>query len=334
MQTQKNRCDAHPAPPQRPEDQYTDDAAGLSNVPAARRAAFAGAGLARGMPAYERYQRRPGGSQMTDRIADPWGERTPFGPSGPESEWPARVDQYLANGLHDEQIDRWVQAASLLHSNGDAMDIAVQDGRIVGVRGRASDRVNRGRLGPKDLFAWQANHAPDRLNRPLVRENGTLVKTDWDTAMDRIVARSRELLAEPAGKQHIGFYSTGQLFLEDYYTLAVIGKAGIGTPHMDANTRLCTATAAAALKESFGADGQPGTYRDVDFADTFALFGHNVAETQPVLWMRMLDRLCGSNPPKLVVVDPRPTAPAKMADVHLPIRNGTNLALLNGLLHE
>lgn len=76
---------------------------------------------------------------------------------------------------------------------------------------------------------------------------------------------------------------------------------------MDGNTRLCTATAAAALKENFGTDGQPGSYADIDHADTICLYGHNVAETQPVLWMRMLDRLEGPNPLKLIVVDPRPT---------------------------
>ena len=87
---------------------------------------------------------------------------------------------------------------------------------------------------------------------------------------------------------------------------------------MDGNTRLCTATTAAALKASFGSDGQPGSYTDIDHADTLALFGHNVAETQTVLWMRMLDRLAGPNPPKLVVVDPRRTVPAYVAIWSMP----------------
>jgi ferredoxin-nitrate reductase len=139
---------------------------------------------------------------------------------------------------------------------------------------------------------------------------------------------------EEKGALAFGFCTTGQLFLEEYYTLGVIGKAGIGTPHMDGNTRLCTATAAEALKQTFGTDGQPGSYADVNRADTIFLYGHNVAETQAVLWMRMLDRLEGRQPPKLVVVDPWPTPAAQRADVHLRVRNGTNLALMNGLLHE
>ncbi|MFF1446382.1 molybdopterin oxidoreductase family protein [Streptomyces sp. NPDC058295] len=264
-----------------------------------------------------------------DRIGQPWGGRTPY---GRHERWPTRVDTYLEPGVDPDRV-RWVQAASVLHSDGDAMDIAVVDGRMAGVRGRAGDRVNRGRLGPKDLFGWRANTSRDRLTRPLVRENGRLVECDWDTAMGRIAVRSHNLLAD-RGPGSIGFYTSGQLYLEEYYTLAVLARAGIGTNHLDGNTRLCTATAAEALKESFGCDGQPGSYDDIDHADVIALFGHNVAETQAVQWMRILDRLDGADPPRLVCVDPRPTRVARRAAVHLAPRTGTNVALLNALLHE
>ena len=265
-----------------------------------------------------------------DRIAEPWGSRTPYAAGEP---WPTRLDQYLEDGLDDADVDRWVQSASILHSNGDGIDIAVKDDRIVGVRGRVADRVNHGRLGPKDLFGWQANHSPDRLTRPLVREAGELVETDWDTAMSRIVDRSREVL-EQQGPSGIGFYTTGQLFLEEYYTLAAIGHGAIGTNHMDGNTRLCTATAAAALKQSFACDGQPGSYSDLDHADVVALYGHNMAETQTVLWTRILDRLAGPDPPRILCVDPRPTPVARAATLHLAPQVGTNVALMNGILHE
>jgi anaerobic selenocysteine-containing dehydrogenase len=266
----------------------------------------------------------------TDRIAEPWGTRTPYGPGEP---WPTRVDTHLAEGLTEDDVDRWVQSASILHSNGDAMDIAVKDGSMVGVRGRAVDRVNRGRLDPKDAFGWQANNSRERLTRPLVRRGGELVETDWDTAMDLVVRRTRELLDEQ-GPSAIGFYNSGQLFLEDYYTLGLIAHGGIGTIHVDGNTRLCTATAAAALKESFGCDGQPGSYADIDHADVIALYGHNMAETQVVSWSRILDRLAGPNPPEVVCVDPRMTPVARAATVHLAPKPGTNVALMNGLLHE
>jgi ferredoxin-nitrate reductase len=267
---------------------------------------------------------------VEERIANPWGARTPFPRDG---EWPVRVDQYLEDDVSEEEVDRWVRSASILHANGDALDIAVKDGRIVGVRGRSVDRVNKGRLDPKDLFGWQANNSEDRLRRPLVRKDGELVEAGWDEAMERIVDRSKALLRKK-GPLSMGFYTSGQLFLEEYYALGVIGKAGLGTPHMDGNTRLCTATSAQALKETFGTDGQPGSYADINHADVIMHFGHNIAETSVVTWMRVLDRLEGSDPPKLVVVDPRATPAARRADVHLAIRSGTNLALLNAMLHE
>ena len=159
----------------------------------------------------------------------------------------------------------------------------MKDERIVGVRGREVDRVNHGRLGPKDLFGWQANNSPDRLTKPLIRKRGKLVETDWDTAMNAVAGRAKELLEEQ-GPSAISFYTTGQLFLEEYYTLGLIAHGGIGTNHVDGNTRLCTATAAAALKGTFACDGQPGSYTDIDHADVIALYGHNMAETQTVLW--------------------------------------------------
>ncbi|HJQ00721.1 MAG TPA: molybdopterin-dependent oxidoreductase [Jatrophihabitans sp.] len=269
-------------------------------------------------------------AHRSNRIEDPWGARTPYATGQP---WPVRVDLELADGLTEQDVQQWVPTASLLHSNGDGMDIAVHDGRIVGVRGSARDRVNHGRLDIKDLYGWQANGSTDRLTTPLIRRDGELQPTDWDTAMGEIVRRSKTLLAEH-GPGSIGFYTTGQLFCEDYYTLTTIARAGIGTNHLDGNTRLCTATAGEALKESFGCDGQPASYTDVDHADVIALFGHNVAETQSVLWMRMLDRLAGPQPPRLLVVDPRRTPVAEHATVHLAPRPGTNLALLNALLHE
>jgi ferredoxin-nitrate reductase len=260
-----------------------------------------------------------------NRITDVWGERTPF---GVESEWPERVDEHT-----ETAPERWVQSACVLCSNGCALDIGVADGRIVGVRGRAVDRVNHGRLGPKGLYGWQANNSSDRLTRPLVRRNGTLEETGWEAAMSVVAEKARTLLHEK-GPSAFGFYTTGQLFIEDYYTLAVLVRGGIGTNHLDGNTRLCTATAGQSLKESFGCDGQPGTFADVDHCDTLFMVGINIAETQTVSWTRMLDRLHGPDRPKLVVVDPRLTPTAREADVHLPIKNGTNVALLNAIIRE
>jgi ferredoxin-nitrate reductase len=266
--------------------------------------------------------------RQSDRVADVWGDRTPFAQN---ETWPVRVDMQLA--VAETEVDDWIQSACVLCSNGCGLDIAVKDGRIAGVRGRREDRVNHGRLGPKGLYGWQANNSPDRLARPLMRVDGALQEVDWETAMGAVAGRSQQLLREKGPLSH-GFYTSGQLFAEEYYALAMVARAGLGTPHLDGNTRMCTATAEWALIETFGSDGDPGSYTDIDVCDTLFLVGHNVSETQTVLWARMLDRLHGPDRPKLIVVDPRPTPAAREADVHLALRAGTNVALLNAILHE
>jgi ferredoxin-nitrate reductase len=267
----------------------------------------------------------------SSRIDDIWGARTGFARG---DHWPDRIDVALEAGLTEGQVDAWVRSACVLCSNGCGCDIAVKDGRMVGIRGRADDPINHGRLGPKGLYAsWQGLRGRERLSQPLIRRDGELVPASWDEAMDAIVQRSRALLDEVGPLSH-GFYTSGQLFLEEYYALGVLGKAGVGTPHMDGNTRLCTATAASSLKETFGADGQPGCYEDIDECDAMFLWGHNLAATQTVTWARVLDRLSGPNPPRLVVVDPRRTATAEKAEVHLAVHPGTNLALLLCLERE
>jgi ferredoxin-nitrate reductase len=260
--------------------------------------------------------------QSHDSIHNIWGPRHPY-----HGQWPVRIDENL-----EAEPDHWVQSACVLCSNGCGLDIGVRDGKIVGVRGRAVDRVNHGRLGPKGLHGWVANNSKDRLTKPLIRKNGILAEASWDEAMNLIVKQSRQIIKKNTSSA-IGFYTSGQLFLEEYYTLGVLGKGGLGTPHMDGNTRLCTATAAAALKESFGTDGQPGSYTDLDTADTILHVGHNTASQQTVLWSRILDRLSGSKPPKLIVIDPRNTYTAEKADIHLAPKLGTNVPLLNGLLN-
>jgi anaerobic selenocysteine-containing dehydrogenase len=128
---------------------------------------------------------------------------------------------------------------------------------------------------------WEANHSPDRLTVPLVRRHGKLEAATWDEAMSLIVERAKHARDEHTASS-IGFYTSGQMFLEEYYTLGLIGKAGLGTPHMDGNTRLCTATAAAALKETFGTDGQPGSYWDIDVTDCLFMIGHNMSSTRRI----------------------------------------------------
>src|SRR5437764_15453851 len=100
----------------------------------------------------------------------------------------------LAEGTSEADVDRWVQSACVLCSNGCALDVAVVDGQMVGVRGRGVDRINHGRLGPKGLYGWQANNSRDRLTRPLVRRDGSLEESSWEEALDLVASRSQHWL--------------------------------------------------------------------------------------------------------------------------------------------
>ncbi|TKA66472.1 hypothetical protein B0A49_09842 [Cryomyces minteri] len=260
--------------------------------------------------------------QTRNSVEDVWGPRTPY-----KYEWPTRVDTHVL-----EEPEKWVQSACVLCSNGCGMDIGVKSGKVVGVRGRAVDRVNKGRLGPKGLHGWTSINHKDRLTHPLIRKHGKLERASWDEALDLIVEKTKEIRKRLTA-HGIAFYTSGQIFLEEYYVLAMVGKAGLNTLHMDGNTRLCTATAAASMRESFGSDGQPGSYTDIEYTECIFMVGHNMSATQTVLWSRILDRLTGRDPPKLIVVDPRQSNSAKKATIHLAPRIGTNTALLNGIQH-
>ncbi|WP_077623725.1 molybdopterin oxidoreductase family protein [Sediminibacillus massiliensis] len=237
-----------------------------------------------------------------------------------------RQDQVTAEGA---DVDKWVHSTCNLCSVGCGTDIAVKDDKIVGIRGINEHSINKGRLDPKAKYQWIPNNSEDRVLTPLIRNSaGELEPASWDEAMELVVRKSKQALKEKGG-DGVSIYSTGQGFLEDYYTIGKIGRAGLKTHLLDANTRLCTATTEWCLIESFGSDGVPASFDDVDKADTIMLFGHNPAETGTVLWDRILTRKKATGKPYLIVVDPRKTPTAEEADLHLDLKPGTNLALLN-----
>src|SRR4051794_18424383 len=140
-------------------------------------------------------------TETRNAIDDIWGPRTPHEAGA----WPVRVDERTV-----ADVERWVPSVCVLCSTGCGMDIGVARGRIVGVRGRAADRVNRGRLGPKGLHGWEANASADRLTMPLIRRGDHLVPATWDEAMALIVERSKDAIERFGAGSH-GFYNSGQL---------------------------------------------------------------------------------------------------------------------------
>lgn len=206
------------------------------------------------------------------------------------------------------------------------------DGQVAQVRGDPDHPANRGRLCTKGQTCAQALSAPGRLTQAFVREARAQdpVPLALDAAIADTARRLRHTI-DTHGPDSVALYVSGQMSLEAQYLANKLAKGYICTPHIESNSRLCMASAGSGYKGTFGADAPPGSYDDFDHADLFFVIGANMADCHPILYLRMMDRVKAGA--KLVVVDPRRTPTADKAHLHLPIRPGTDLVLLNGLLH-
>nr|WP_280234197.1 bifunctional nitrate reductase/sulfite reductase flavoprotein subunit alpha [Nocardia cyriacigeorgica] len=217
--------------------------------------------------------------------------------------------------------------------------ITVETGRdasgatvIAKVSGDKLHPTNAGRLCTKGATHADLMHADGRM-RTAYRRDGrdeTPEPIEVDAAVTEAANRLRAILDEH-GPDAIALYVSGQMSLEAQYLATKLAKGYLRTVHIEANSRLCMASAGTGYKQSLGADGPPGSYDDIDHADLFFVIGANMADCHPILFLRMADRL--KSGAKLIVVDPRRTDTATRADLFLQIAPGTDLALLNGLLH-
>ncbi|MFB7243902.1 reductase [Streptomyces populi] len=209
------------------------------------------------------------------------------------------------------------------------------DGRrtVLKASGDKAHPANFGRLCTKGATTADMLAAPGRLASALVRaERGAEAEpAPLNTAIAETARRLRAVIDEH-GPDAFAFYVSGQMSLEAQYLANKLAKGFVGTNQIESNSRLCMASAGTGYKLSLGADGPPGSYQDFEHADVFLVIGSNMADCHPVLFLRMMDRV-KSGGAKLIVVDPRRTATADKADLFLPVRPGTDLALLNGLLH-
>ncbi|MFE7511044.1 molybdopterin-dependent oxidoreductase [Streptomyces sp. NPDC057540] len=205
--------------------------------------------------------------------------------------------------------------------------------RAVKASGDRSHPANAGRLCTKGATSADMLAAPGRATTALVRaeRGGEAVRSDVGAAVTGVARRLRAILDEH-GPDALSFYVSGQMSLEAQYLANKLAKGFVRTQHIESNSRLCMASAGSGYKLSLGADGPPGSYQDFDRADAFFVIGANMADCHPILFLRMMDRVRSAGA-KLIVVDPRRTATAAKADLFLQIRPGTDLALLNGLLH-
>ncbi|HBT42409.1 MAG TPA: nitrate reductase [Rhodospirillaceae bacterium] len=199
------------------------------------------------------------------------------------------------------------------------------DGTVV-IAGDPDHPANFGRLCSKGTNLGETLSRDDRLLHPEIGGR----PASWDDALDLVASRFREAIDEH-GPDSVAFYVSGQLLTEDYYVANKLMKGFIGSGNIDTNSRLCMASSVAGHKRAFGTDTVPGLYEDLEQADLVVMVGSNLAWCHPVLYQR-LQAARKERGTRVVVIDPRRTATAETADMHLALRPGSDVALFNGLL--
>jgi ferredoxin-nitrate reductase len=174
----------------------------------------------------------------------------------------------------------------------------------------------------------------DRLLYPMIRDSldEPFRRVSWDEALSAIVQRIQTLQFQKA-TDSISVYGSGQFLTEDYYTAQKLVKGCLGTNNFDANSRLCMSSAVSGYKQSLGSDGPPCCYDDLELTDCAFLIGTNTAECHPIIFNRLRKHHKQNKEVKLIVVDPRCTPTAQVADLHLAIKPGSDIDLLNGLAY-
>ncbi|WP_392886801.1 molybdopterin-dependent oxidoreductase [Pseudomonas migulae] len=206
--------------------------------------------------------------------------------------------------------------------------------RILGVSGDPAHPANFGKLCSKgstlhltgDLTA-RALYPELRLGKGLARS-----RTDWDTALDHAASVFAKTIAEH-GPDSVAFYISGQLLTEDYYSFNKLARALVGTNNIDSNSRLCMSSAVVGYKRSLGADAPPCSYEDLESSDCVMIVGSNMAFAHPVLFRRLEEAKSRRPEMKVIVIDPRRTDTCDLADLHLAILPGTDVALFHGILY-
>tara|TARA_R110002050_G_scaffold71891_3_gene154660 strand:+ start:45175 stop:47829 length:2655 start_codon:yes stop_codon:yes gene_type:complete len=195
------------------------------------------------------------------------------------------------------------------------------------IKGDTTHPANLGRLCSKGSALADTVDLDGRLLHPLV--NGE--QTSWDTALDAVANGFKKVIDEH-GPDAVAFYVSGQLLTEDYYVANKLMKGFIGSANIDTNSRLCMSSAVAGYKRAFGSDSVPCSYEDLENADLIVIEGSNTAWCHPVVFQRITKAKHDNPNLKIVVIDPRKTATCEIADLHLPLKSGSDAALFNGLL--
>src|SRR5262249_16083914 len=210
------------------------------------------------------------------------------------------------------------------------IQLKVRNNQVIGFEPWEEFPFNRGMLCPKGVKRYMQSNHPDRLLNPLMRTDIGFRECTWDEALDFTARRLREI-QERYGKDAVAIYGGASLTSEKSYLLGKFARVALGTRHIDYNGRLCMVSAGTAYKMALGVDRSPNPWSDIPKAQVVLVAGANVAECAPIttdyLWR------CRDAGGKLIVADPRLTPICRNADIYLPLRPGTDLALYMDLLH-
>ena len=201
-----------------------------------------------------------------------------------------------------------------------------KDGGVT-VRGDPAHPANRGKLCVKGSALGETVGLEDRLLHPSIRGQ----RVSWEEATAHVANEFRRLI-DRHGPESVAFYVSGQLLTEDYYVANKLMKGYIGAANIDTNSRLCMASAVAGHRRAFGEDVVPVCYEDLERCDLVVLVGSNTAWCHPILWQRLLAAREKRPQMRIVALDPRITSTTEIADLHLPLAAGSDVALFNGLL--
>lgn len=249
----------------------------------------------------------------------------------------AKADMDLSTP--DPEIERWVKTVCCYCANGDPLLAGIKNGKVVVVKGDPSSPVNFGRICIKGMTLPKVLYAKDRALKPMIRRDaskkGTMEgfkEATWDEALD-IIASKFNAIIKAHGPDALSFYVTGQFYTETHIVLNKLVKGLIGTNNYDANARLCMASAVGGYDKTLGSDAPPGAFADMEETELFFIIGSNMAEMHPSTFYRVMNQKMNKGA-KVIVVDPRKTPTAVIADLHLRARRlGTDVALMNAMAH-
>lgn len=231
-------------------------------------------------------------------------------------------------------VEKWAYTTCGYCSTGCSIEVGLdKNGQAISARGVSDASVNRGKLCLKGIFEFELFNSANRGKSPRMRQQFFEPYQDvsWDQALDKTAAEIQRIQTA-YGRDSFAIVSTGQILTEEFYTLGKLARGVVGTNNYDGNTTLCMASAVSGYKRSFGSDGPPGCYDDFSHTDCLLAVGSNLPEQHPIIYWRMKEARDLRKFP-LIVVDPRVTVFAQMADMHLPINPGTDVVLLNSLAH-